>query len=407
MRTNNLRPKRRFWRILTACVLLGFLMCAGEGVNGFCVVTVAVPTSDAERLHRTILDGQQALYHGRFVEARQIFTNITREYPDDPRGYFLLALTYRWLTRIDPESGSYQNLFEEAAALSIDVCKSLIAENKNHADATLYLAASYGYRAEYYNFLKHSWNRAYDDGVKMRENLEKAGKFPEISRDIDLGYALYDYYAYLYRDKIGWWRFLLSLPKGDKQKGIELLEELRYHGIYTKVEAWYFLIEIYKDEKETKELAISLNEQLHQTYPENPFFHTLLAGVYHKFHDWHNSKRVGLDIVAQAAELPFYSEYLVLQAKYLIGESSFFLGDYDMALPVFNEIIDMQPEQPRYLLPWSHLRRGTIYNLKKEPEKAKKEFKKVLKLKDVHEVHDLARQLLKILNKGNASNNKS
>jgi tetratricopeptide (TPR) repeat protein len=368
-------------------------------VNGFCVETVAVPTSDAERLHKSILEGMQALYHGRFLEARKMFTAITQEHPDDPRGYFLLALTYRWLTRIDPESATYQNLFEEAAALSIDMCKSLIANNKNHADATLYLAASYGYRAEYYNFLKHSWKKAYDDGVKMREYLEKASKFPEISLDIDLGYALYNYYAYLYRDKIGWWRFLLSLPKGDKQKGIDTLEELRYRGIYTQVEAWYFLIEIYKDEKETKELAISLNEQLHQAYPENPFFHTLLAGVYHKFHDWRNSKRVGLDIVMQAEKQPFYSDYLVLQAKYLIGESSFFLGDYDEALPIFNEIISQQPEQPRYLLPWSHLRRGTIYNLKKEPERAKEEFRAVLKMKDIHDVHDLARQLLKSLEK--------
>ena len=375
-------------------------MCSGGGVNGFCVVTVAVPTSDVERVHKTILEGMQALYHGRFLEARRTFTGLTQEYPDDPRGFFLLALTYRWLTRIDPESGTYQQLFEDTVALSIDVCKSLISNNKNHADATLYLAASYGYRAEYYNFLKHSWSKAYDDGVEMRDYLEKARKFPDISIDIELGYALYNYYAYLYRDKIGWWRFLLSLPKGDKEKGIKSLEELRQRGIYTQVEAWYFLIEIYKDEKDTKDLAISLNEQLHQAYPENPFFHTLLAGVYHKFHDWRNSRRVGLDIVAQAEELPFYSDYLVLQAKYLIGESSFFLGDYDNALPVFDEIIEMQPEQPRYLMPWAHLRRGTIYNLQKEPEKAKKEFKLVLKMQDVHDVHDLAAQLLKKLDAG-------
>ncbi|MCP4397731.1 MAG: hypothetical protein GY801_10585 [bacterium] len=399
MRTNKPRQKRHFWRILVVCVLLGLIVCSGEGVNGFCVVTVAVPISEAEQVHKTILEGMQALYHGKFLEARKVFTGITRQYPDDPRGYFLLTLTYRWLTRIDPDSGTYQNLFEEAAALSIDVCKSLISNNKNHADATFYLAASYGYRAEYYNFLKHSWSKAYDDGVKMREYLEKAEKFPEISRDIELGHALYNYYAYLYRDKIGWWRFLLSLPKGDKQKGIEKLEELRHRGIYTQVEAWYFLIEIYKDEKETKELAISLNQQLHQTYPENPFFHTLLAGVYHKFHDWQNSKRVSLEIVAQAEKFPFYSDYLVLQAQYLIGESSFFLGEYDSALPAFDGIIEAQPDRPRYLLPWSHLRRGTIYNLKKEPERAQKEFKKVLKMKDVHNVHELAEQLLKKLKK--------
>ncbi|PID59062.1 hypothetical protein CSB45_01245 [candidate division KSB3 bacterium] len=383
-------------------ILLGVFLCLGKGVNSFCVVTVAVPASSAEILHKRILDGQRALYNGRFLEARKRFTAIVKDYPDDPRGYFLLALTYRWLTRIDPDSVDYQDLFEDAAARSIDLCKSLIVTNKNHADATLYLAASYGYRADYYNFLKHRWKKAYDDGVKMREYLDKARKFPGMSRDINLGYALYNYYAYVYRDKIGWWRFFLSLPKGNKEKGIEMLEELRLRGVYTRVEAWYFLIEVYKDDKATEELAISLSEQLHRDYPGNPFFHTLLAGVYHKFHDWNNSRQAAMEIVAQAETLPFYSDYLVLQARYLIGESSFFLGHYEDALSAFDRIIAMQPEQPRYLLPWSHLRRGTIYNLRKQPEKAEREFQNVLELKDVHGVHALARQLLQSLGQGQA-----
>ena len=272
---------------------------------------------------------------------------------------------------MDPGSTTYQELFEQAADKSISIGKSLLKQDKQNANAMLYLAASYGYRAEYYNFLKHNWKKAYDDGVKMREYLGKSRKFPDMTIDIELGYALYNYYADLYRDKIGWWRFLLALPKGDKQEGIEMLENLRQKGIYTKIEAWYFLIEIYKDDKEFRERAVELTEQLHQDYPYNSFFHTLLAGVYHKFHDWENSRRIAQDIVSQAEEHPYYSDYLVFQAKYLIGESSFFLGQYEKALTLFDEIILAQPLYPAYLLPWSHLRRGTIYNLTEQKEKAR------------------------------------
>ena len=75
-------------------------------------------------------------------------------------------------------------------------------------------------------------------------------------------------------------------------------------------------------------------------------------------------------IVAQSEEHPYYSDYLVFQAKYLIGESSFFLGQYEEALTLFDEIISAEPLYPSYLLPWSHLRRGTIYNLTEQKEKA-------------------------------------
>ena len=349
-----------------------------------------------EGTHQAILMAQQALYEGSFDQALARFSAITQNYPDDPKGYLFLALTYRWLTRIDPGSTEYQEQFEQAVSRSIRKNLALIEENPNHAEATLYLAASYGYRAEYYNFLKQSWSKAYDDGVKMQEYLEKAEEFPQPPIDIQLGYGLYNYYAYLYREKIGWWRFLLSLPKGDKKKGLELLEKVREEGIYANIEAWYFLIEIYKEEKDPalRARAQTLSEELRRKYPHNPFFHTLLAGIYHKQHDWQRSIQTAREILAQANTQRYYSDYLIYQAKYLIGESSFFLGQNEQALQAFDEIIASQPRQPTYLLPWTHLRRGTIYSLKGQQEQAMAEFQLVLKMDDVLHVHDLARGLL-------------
>ncbi len=415
-----------------------------------------------KELHQKILAGQDALYQGEFKKAAERFSALSQEYPKNPQGHFFLALTYRWLTRIDPSSTTYQQQFEKAMGKSIAVAKALVDKKKKDVEAMLYLAASYGYRAEYYNFLKHDWNDAYDDGVKMRKYLEKAEKFPRTTVDVELGYGLYQYYAYLYREKIGWWRFLLSLPKGNKDKGIALLEMVRKQGMYSKVEAWYFLIEIYKDEKsptfkltteilqdlhtstpnifpanileglqrlegqefptqeafwkavtvqiEKKQIerykgiilryakidkAVLLSEALYRQYPQNPFFHTLLAGQYHQNHAWDKSLRTAREILAQAKENSYYSDYLVYQAQYLIGESLFFKGEYAESLQKFDEIIASEPTQPSYLLPWSHLRRGTIYSIQGQKQQAVREYKRVLKMKDVHHVHDLAKGLLK------------
>ncbi len=431
-------------------------------IAGMLAVAMQQDACASDETHQKILAGLDALYQGRFQKAEAVFSLLMQQEPANPKGYFFLALTYRWLTRIDPTSTAYQRRFEQAMKQAIAVAHSQYEEHEDDVDAMLYLAAAYGYRAEYYQFLKHDWNNAYNDGSKMREYLEEAEDFPRTTIDVELGYGLYNYYAYLYRDKIGWWRFLLSLPKGDKDKGINLLETVRKRGEYSRVEAWYFLIEIYKDEDVThfeltpesfetlrsiknlmipdkllhqlkalehqefpdestfwkavtqhvmaqavspykgfivkaakQNRAVVLSRELHRTYPDNPFFHTLLAGIYHQYHDWEHSRRTAWEILSRAGENPYYSDYLIYQAKYLIGESSFFKGEYDEALQQFDDIIAFHPHKPSYLLPWSHLRRGTIYNVQGEEAKAAQEYKLVLTLDDIHHVHDVAEGLLK------------
>jgi hypothetical protein len=390
-----------FWRFLATSLgkvcFLAIVLLSGEWLGGLQILE-ASPEND---VHIRILSGLETLYQGEFEQALESFRALARDEPADPRGYFFLALTYRWLTRIEPGSETYQDQFEKNIEESLAVAKSLLAKEENHPDALLYLAAAYGYRAEYYNFLKQKWNKAYDDGVQMREYLEKAEEFADTMIDVQLGYGLYNYYAYYYRKKIGWWRFLLLLPKGDKEKGLQLLETVRQNGVYAKVEAWYFLIDIYKNDAEYSDRAIGLCEELHRTFPSQPFFYTLLAGLYHKNHQWDNSIRVAREILAQAPTNPYYSNYLVYQAKYLIAESSFFQGKYQEALPFFDEIIASQLQRPGYLLPWSHLRRGTIYDLQGEKQKATAEYKRVLEMENVHDVHKMAQGLLKNQQKKN------
>jgi len=351
-----------------------------------------------DEVHTQLLSGQAALYRGEFDEALRVFTALTQTYPADPKGYFFVALTYRWLTRIDPESSRYQREFERAAEKTMRIAKLLLNKDETHVEATLYLAATYGYRAEYYNFLKNRWDKAYDDGVKMRKYLEKAEELSASDNvDVQLGYGLYNYYAYVYRKKIGRWRFLFSLPKGDKKKGIELLHSVREKGMYAKVEAWYFLIDIYKKDRDFRDKAVSLCEQLHQTYPSHPFFHIVLAGIYHKNNDWPNSLRTANEILGQAETNanPYYSDYIIYQAKYLMGESSFFIGKYQEALRQFDEIIASKPPKPPYLLPWSHLRRGNIYDRIGKKNEATVEYKLVLRMENVLKVHDWAKGALK------------
>lgn len=372
------------WSILAWCCL------AVGGWLGPAPSVVAAPSCEAQ-----ILEGQELLYHGRFDAALAIFSDLQASFPDDPRPYFLQALTYRWLARIDPESEKRQQQFEKSIGKSIAVSGTLLKHDAEHVHAVLVLAASYGYRAEYYQFQKDRWNKAYDDAVRMRDYLDRAKELEQAGNiDVQLGLGLYNYYAYVYRKKIGWWNFLVSLPKGDKERGIAQIQTVREQGTYLRVEAWYFLTEIFKSDDDYGEYAIPTTKALHEAYPEHPYFHIFLAGLYHARQDWRNSLRTAQAVLESAKHSPYYSDYIIYQATYLVGESSFYLGHYDDALAAFDVIVAKRPAKPAYLLPWSHLRRGTIYSLTEKKARAIEEYQQVFELDDALDVHALARGFL-------------
>lgn len=395
------RPGNCAWESISKSALLPFRLwgiAATIAIVVLCgMIGTSAPADDAAiPLEKEILAGQELLYHGHFDEALNHFTALSTAFPQDPKPSFFLALTYRWLTRIDPESKSFQEYFEQTARNTIALAQTILQKEPRNGEVLLYIGAMYGYRAEYWYFLKNRWNSAYNDGIRMREYLDKVNDVPPLyTIDVQLGYGLYNYYADVYRKKIGWWKFLTSIPKGDKEQGIAQILKVRDQGTYLQVEAGYFLAEIYKRDDDYRDRAIPLCETLQATYPNHPYFHIFLAGLYHTRQDWRNSRQTAQAILAQAHTSPYYSNYIVYQAKYLIGESSFYLGDHQTALQYFDDIIAAHPSNPDYLLPWSHLRRGTIYNLTERKADAVSEYQQVLKLDDILNVHDLARAFLK------------
>ena len=388
--------------IMLACCFVGLGIFGGPSYQAAATtnISAAAQTSATTSLEAQILTGQELLYHGHFDDALTVAATLKSKFPRDTRPAFLQTLIYRWLTRIEPDSAARQQQFEQSVRATIELAQATLKHDRGNVNAVLVLAASYGYRAEYYQFQRERWNKAYDDAVRMQEYLERAKELETSGNiDVQLGLGLYNYYAYVYRKKIGWWKFLVSLPKGDKKKGIAQITTVREHGTHLRVEAWYFLTEIYKRDDDYGDQAIPEAKALHLAYPEQPYFHIFLAGLYHARQDWHNSLQTAQAVLKQADTSPYYSRYITAQATYLVGESSFYLGQYDDALSAFNAIITAQPSNPPYLLPWAYLRRGTIYSLNDRKADAVAEYQHVLKLDDTLNVHELARGFLKNMQK--------
>ena len=68
----------------------------------------------------------------------------------------------------------------------------------------------------------------------------------------------------------------MFVPKGNKENGIKELEKTANTAFYTRVEARYFLVQIYSMENHHTK-AYELAKYMNQQYPDNPFFERYYA----------------------------------------------------------------------------------------------------------------------------------
>ena len=68
---------------------------------------------------------------------------------------------------------------------------------------------------------------------------------------------------------------LLLFKKGDKVKGLEQLEKVSREAFYTRIEAQFYLLDIYSQYEpgiENRKKGLKIAENLRTNYPNNPYF---------------------------------------------------------------------------------------------------------------------------------------
>src|SRR5690606_19322645 len=91
------------------------------------------------------------------------------------------------------------------------------------------------------------------------------------------GDGVYNYYSKWIQENYKSLRPLLTFfRKVEKKKGIEQLENVSLNAFYTRMEARYFLVQIYSMEGQGQK-ALNMAKMMHSIYPDNPFFHRYAA----------------------------------------------------------------------------------------------------------------------------------
>lgn len=216
------------------------------------------------------------MYNFNFYEAEKDFKWIRVKYFDHPLGNFLLGLNEWWKIVPDTKNTAFDDNCHTYMDLAIDKADKMLNKNSKNKEAAFFLAAAYSIKGRLYAE-REKWIKAAWAGKQSLKYLDMSRGEENINPELLFGDGVYNYYSKWIHENYKSLKPLLSFfRKGDKNLGIKQLEHVANNAFYSRMEARYFLIQIYAMENQPMKSLI-MARQMHALYPNNSFFHRYVA----------------------------------------------------------------------------------------------------------------------------------
>lgn len=338
-------------------------------------------------------------YNLDFEAATREFTELVRLQPDHPAGHFFLAMVDWWRILLDYEDESHDGKFLEKLEKVIDMCDERLRRNENDLTALFFKGGAIGFRGRLHAN-RGNWLRAANDGRRGLEIVRKAYKLAADNHDILLGTGIYNYYAEVAPQQYPLLKPLMwFLPKGDRLKGIEELRLCSEKAKYARVEASYFLMQLYFFFEKDYLSVLQLATELHRKYPNNSIFHRYLGRAYVGLNRMEEAYALFSEVLKRHQEgRTGYNKVAAREAYYYLGMYQINNGRPEEALKLFSasEQLSQKIDRggPSGFRVMANLRIGMAYDLMKKREEAVQYYRRVLAMKEYEGSHKLAKQFI-------------
>jgi hypothetical protein len=235
----------------------------------------------------------------------------------------LEALSLWWQIQLDLDNRSLDASFLAAANRAIAEADKWTRAEPERAEAWFYLGAAYGVRSQFRVYRVERLAAA-RDGKRIKEALEQALALDPSMHDAEFGIGMYRYYAGVAPAIFRFLRFLLALPGGDREGGLEQLERAAELGVLVRGEAQHQIQTLYLWYERKPKEALALIHGLQQRYPHNFLFRQIEAEIHDKyFHDPAASLEASEELLALAnAGAVFRSELAARLARANIAKQT-------------------------------------------------------------------------------------
>src|SRR5512145_1639694 len=243
------------------------------------------------------------IYNMEFDEALRAAQSLIDLAPAHPAGYFYRAATYwqrRLITYDPPQRAMLLSQFQEATQRARAMAEHL--PDAQAAEAAFYLGAIYGMQARMH-FVEQQYVRALLAAKQASTYLQQC-----VARAPDWydAYAGLGTYQYVLSRVPGVWRGIVQQLigiAGDRNRGLQALEQARTAGRLSVPEAGSLLAKIYVlPGEEQYDKAYVLLENLVQRYPHNSDYRYRLAVVCARLGLWERARQVMQPLMADIAQ---------------------------------------------------------------------------------------------------------
>jgi len=347
------------------------------------------------RVDARIHVGQDALYRLNYKEAEAVFKGIISDHPNDPAGHAFLAITY-WneLLRAasnlaldeyatptpftkgitDKPIDKERERFLQVNQQLIDLCDRNLQENSEDVRALYFKGVAYENLAAEALAIKKSQTQAASYGKKARglhkDVLERDPSFV----DAKLSLGTYEFAV----ATLPWfYKILLAfvVVRGDKEKGLALIQEVAEKGKYRQLDAQIVLALLHSWKGDPHQ-SIRILEELSLQYPMNYLLDLNIAAIYEiALKDPASSLRVYKQLAEDLDEkAPGLAPGEVF---YRIGRTQYNLRESSMALESFEKAQSL-PQGERETDPLCSYYMAKIYQQRGELEKSVERYEEVL-----------------------------
>ncbi len=268
------------------------------------------------------------VYDGDFHGAEARLAALALEHPDDPVLPYLQALALEWRLEQDPASRALDAEVTALADRALARADALLAREPGDARALLARGAAHGVKSRLHLF---RWDKgpASREAVRMREALVAARDAGGEGLDLDFGLGLYDYYAAVLPRFFRLVAFVLRIPGGDRQRGLERVAAVARGGsLFHDDEARVQMYDIHAYFEHEPDRALHWIREMWRRHPGWPIWGLKLAQLLGEpMGLWAQSAAVARDIVlaADAGRHPNYQSVVAAMARVLLAEA--LLGD--------------------------------------------------------------------------------
>ena len=278
--------------------------------------------------------------------------------------------------KMNPAPETQRQFFHEITA-AISLANEQLRKNPRDTEALYALGIAYGLRANFNWLVNKSWRESLTDATAARRQHNRITELEPGNVDATLVQGLHDYVV---GSLPVMWRMLgfLAGVRGDKEKGLQTVEDVARRGDRNRVDAQILLCALYRRENQPMR-AVPVVEDLMRRYPRNYLLPLELSQMYSMAGDGQKALAAVEGLArAKASHAPGLDRVSWEKIYFQEGTIQFWYRDLDHSLDNLKKVAAAADGLDLNTGAFAYLRIGQIYDMTRRRDDAILAYKKCI-----------------------------